>query len=177
MSKTEVMDLTTVCQSFPRLVHPQIERDNILDTIDMMFAGEAQVIVVEGPEGIGKTTLLAQFARRHPKNAISLFIKPTSHWAYDPGILKRDLCNQIHWILHQEELRPSEIITDDMFNYYIGALLFKARWGIYFVVDGLHEIPQENEQVCEIILDMLPWGMPGCRFLFAGFDLHHLYAL
>ena len=169
MSKTEVMELATVCQSFPRLVEPQVERDNILNAIDMMFAGEAQVLVVEGLEGIGKTTLLAQFVRRNPKHAISLFIKPTSHWAYDPAILKRDLCNQIHWILHQEELRPSEIISDDIFHNYISALLIKARWGdFYFVVDGLHEIPQENEQVREIILDMLPWGMPGCRLLFAG---------
>jgi hypothetical protein len=169
MSKTEIMDLATVCQSFPRLVDPQIERDNILEAIEMTFAGEAQVLIIEGLEGIGKTTLLAQFVRRHPKHAISLFIKPTSHWAYDPAIIKRDLCNQIHWILYQEELRPTEFISEDVLRNYISALLVKARWGdFYFVVDGLHEIPQENEQVREIILDMLPWGMPGCRFLFAG---------
>lgn len=72
MSKTEVMDLSTVCQSFPRLLEPQIERDNILDAIEMTFAGEAQVLIIEGLEGIGKTTLLAQFVKRHPKHAISL---------------------------------------------------------------------------------------------------------
>lgn len=124
MTKTDIMDLTTVCQSFPRLLEPQIERDNILEAIEMTFAGEAQVLIFEGPEGIGKTTLLAQFVKKHPKHAISLFIKPSSHWAYDPAIIKRDLCNQIHWILYQEELRPSEIISDDMFHNYISALLF-----------------------------------------------------
>src|SRR5450755_1416237 len=113
MSQTEIMDLTKVCTSFPRLLPPQIERENILDAIDMAFAGDAQVLIVEGPEGIGKTNLLAQFVQRHSDRAISLFIKSASPWAYDSLILKRDLCNQFHWILLQEELRPSENITDD----------------------------------------------------------------
>ncbi len=169
MAHTEIMDLTTVSTSFPRLLPPQIERENILDAIDMTFAGEAQVLVVEGPEGIGKTTLLAQFAQRHSNRAISLFIKSASHWAYDPLMLRRDLCNQLHWIMLQEELRPSENITDDMLRDYITALQRKARWkDYYFVIDGLHEIPQENEPVREVILDMLPWSLSGFRFLFSG---------
>ncbi|MBA2679576.1 MAG: ATP-binding protein, partial [Ktedonobacteraceae bacterium] len=169
LSKTDVMNLINACQSFPRLLEPQIERENILEAIDMTFAGEAQVLIIEGPEGIGKTTLLAQFAKKHPNNAISLFIKPTSHWAYDPELLKYDLCNQMHWALHHEELRPLETITNDRLREYIVALRLKARWGeFYFIVDGLHEIPEENEQLREIILDMLPWGLPGFRFLFSG---------
>ncbi len=169
MPQTEIMDLTTVSTSFPHLLSPQIVRENILDAIDMTFAGEAQVLIVEGSEGIGKTTLLAQFAQRHSNRAISLFIKSASHWAYDPLILKRDLCNQLHWVLLQEELRPSEITSDDMLRDYITALQRRARLNdYYFVIDGLHEIPQENEPVREVILDMLPWSLSGFRFLFSG---------
>jgi hypothetical protein len=39
-SELEVLDLTLVCQSFPRLPEPLIPRDNLLNTIERMFRGE-----------------------------------------------------------------------------------------------------------------------------------------
>ena len=74
MSEVEVMDLTVVCRSFPVSPHPEIHREHFLDTIDKIFEGDTILVVVEGVDGIGKTTLLAQYAKRHPNHALSLFI-------------------------------------------------------------------------------------------------------
>jgi ATP/maltotriose-dependent transcriptional regulator MalT len=78
----EVMDLTCVCQSFPRLPTPLIPRDNLLKTIDLMFGDEIELVMIEGGEGLGKTTLLAEFARRHADHTFSVFIKAASRFGY-----------------------------------------------------------------------------------------------
>ena len=98
------MDLTVVCQSFPEMPQPEIYRENFLDTLETILESGTELVVVEGESGIGKTTLLAQFARRHPDYTLSLFTRSVSRWTCDPEILRFDLCNQIQWILRQEEL-------------------------------------------------------------------------
>jgi ATP/maltotriose-dependent transcriptional regulator MalT len=75
-TKGEVMDLTTVCHSFPRLPERMISRDNIIDVLERMFDGGIELVSVEGEDGLGKTTLLAQFAKCHPHNTFSVFIRP-----------------------------------------------------------------------------------------------------
>ncbi len=42
MNNVEIMDLTLVCQSFPSISKPQIQRDNILETIEAIFDGETE---------------------------------------------------------------------------------------------------------------------------------------
>ncbi len=54
-----------VCQSFPALPKPMIPRDNILDTLERVFQSDIDLLLIGGEEGIGRTTLLAQFAQRH----------------------------------------------------------------------------------------------------------------
>ena len=112
MIKEEVMDVTVVSRSFPQLSPPQVYRENILDTIDTIFEGDTQLLVIEGGEGIGKTTLLAQFAKKYPHQTFSLFIKPTSRWTCDPSFLLLDLCSQINWVLHQTELHELNQVDD-----------------------------------------------------------------
>ena len=171
MTKVEVLDLTAICQSFPETPEPSILRDNLLDTIDTIFWGGIELVAVEGVDGIGKTILLTQFARKHPNHALSLFIRPTSRWAYDPGLLRKDLCNQLNWVLHNEELLNGEVPEDAVLRDLLSRLLRRARRKgelFYFLVDGLHDIPKEDKQVRDLVLDMLPLGLPGFRFLIAG---------
>lgn len=171
MIQAEVMDLTVVCQSFPRMPVPEVHRDNILSTMDAVFGGETELVVVEGEEGIGKTTLLAQFARRHPGRALSLFARATSHWTYDPHVLRYDLCNQLQWVLHQEELTTTSMADDAFLRSRLIELRRRARRRketFYFVVDGLDEVPEEHSHIRGLISDMLPWGLSGFRFLLAG---------
>jgi hypothetical protein len=169
-----VVDATKLCGSFPQVFGTEIVRDNVLHTIGTFFLGETQLLIVEGPDkhqGIGKTVLLAQFARAHPDRSLSIFIRPTSWFAYDPSIVLRDLCNQMHWILFREEL-PLDSNLDDA---YLGSLIFElqrhARRNqktIVFIVDGITEIPKDRLQVRDVILSKLPFGLPQFRFLFSG---------
>ena len=169
MDKVQVMDLTVACQSFPGLPLPEISRDHLLDTIETIFAGDTEVVILEGAEGIGKTTLLAQFVTRHPHHALSLFVRPTSLWAYNPEVLLRDLCNQLQWVLYQRELGPKDQVDEASLRLDVFELRRRARRKgekYYFVIDGLDEVP---EQVRTSIVAMLPFGsFPGFRFLLAS---------
>jgi hypothetical protein len=169
----EIMDLTKISQNFPEYKNDEIERENFLNTITTAYEGDNNVIVLETKEGIGKTTLLAQFVRRNPTTAISLFTRPSSAYAYDPGVIRLDLCNQIHWILFQTEVKNPEVVDSAYMNNRLFELHRRAkrrRETIYFVIDGLDEIPAENEFILKSILDMLPIGLPGFTFLFSAQD-------
>lgn len=162
-----VVDLTTICPTFPKLPQPLIERESMLDALDDIFEGDIQVIVIEGKEGIGKTTLLAQYALRYPDRAVSLFIRPT-RLGYDPQVLQFNLCNQINWILHREEL-PFEDIEGNLLQIQLNPLLRIAKkQTVFFIIDGLSDIPGHDRQIRQTIVDMLPLGFNNLRFIFSG---------
>jgi hypothetical protein len=171
MPKVELMNLNTVCRSFPDAPEEEVSRAHLLDTIEKTLEGDTQVLVIEGAEGIGKTTLLAQFARRHCNNALSLFIKPASRLAYAPDYLRLILSEQLHWALNSD-------VLEDCSNgeaYWTTAWprlqrrALKSRQTFYFVVDGLEDLPSQNARTHEILLqEILPLGLSGFRFLFSG---------
>jgi hypothetical protein len=174
MARIEIMDITAVSRSFPQIFPPQVYRENILDTIDTIFEGDTQLLVIEGADGIGKTTLLTQFAKKYPNQTFSLFIKPTSRWTYDPSFLMLDLCSQINWALYQKELHELNQVDDGFLRISIFQLHRLAQKKPYFfIIDGLEDIPEEESHTREAILDMLPFGLSGFRFLLTG-DLRQL---
>ncbi|MCD2453593.1 hypothetical protein GO003_024745 [Methylicorpusculum oleiharenae] len=168
----EVMDLTKVCGVFPQLGEPNILRDNMIMTVEGML-NNSEVIIVEGADGAGKTTLLAQFARAFPEQTFCLFMRSSSRWAYDSQNLTRDLCDQIGWALYKEDYleKDKEVEAKQLLRKRVHELQRKAnleRKTYYFVVDGLHEIPEEGFGEKEVILDLIPFGIPRFRFILSG---------
>lgn len=169
---SEVVDILTLCRSFPPLPQPAIERPHILAELDEFFSRGIDLVTIEGEEGKGKTTLLAQFAIRHPTRSIGLFARPTSRHTYDPLYLLTDLCEQIHWLVYRK-LRPEtgEPPNDGEYRLLLNHLEGRARREAnpyYFLVDGLEEIPEEDTAVRDELLDLLPFGRSYFHFLYAG---------
>lgn len=174
MVEAQLMDLTVISQNLPSPGPPQIERDNILDSVELMLGGDMRLVVVEGRDGIGKTTLMSQFVRRHPKNAVSLFVSYSSRWAYDPKVLNLDLLRQIHWAIY-DELPHEEEMVESLLPVLFAKLSARARLKrelYYFVLDGLDEIPREDVSTQALLLDLLPFGLNQFRFIISGeYDL------
>lgn len=169
--KSEIVGLPEICLSFPNLPSKLISRDNILHTLDSMLVGDTEILVIEGEEGIGKTTLLAQFANRYPNRTISIFIKPVSKFNYDTFFLVRDLSEQLTWALSNKPLTQFEEIDISYLNSCYTKLMRKARnnnQDYFFILDGLHEIPDLKDGVQKEILDLLPIGQKGFKFLISG---------
>jgi hypothetical protein len=168
----EVVDLTKIASTFPQIENPSIRRENIINTLAEMLNADTEVIIVDGPDGIGKTTLLAQFAREYPDHTFSIFIRSCSRYAYDSGMLMRDLCDQIGWVLKKENYRaekeadPTQLLNTRIYD--LQRLANYERSTYYFLIDGLEEIPQEDCNERDMILKLLPFGIPRFRFILSG---------
>lgn len=176
LKTSQDIDILGICQSYFEISASFsedniINRDNILDAIESILENETKLIVVEAEEGMGKTALLTQFAQRHRNQSICLFIRPTSRWGYDPEVLRYDLCNQLSYILNEKELNDPNEATDMFLRNSYLRLSKQSRLSgdkIYFIIDGLEDIPKDNANIGEVILSMFYFGFPNFKFIFSG---------
>jgi tetratricopeptide (TPR) repeat protein len=163
---TEIIDVTTLCTNCPRKLNNEIPRDNILHTINLMFEGDTELITVYGAEGIGKTTLLAQFARKHADRSLCLFVRPSSRFGYDPELLTFDLCNQMLWLLGKRDaLTIADPVPLSRLIYDLQRSCSHKKPHYYFVIDGLNDIPPEDLHLRDQIVSGLPLGLTQFKFL------------
>jgi ATP/maltotriose-dependent transcriptional regulator MalT len=172
ITNLEVVDLTTVCSTFPEKLEKEVPRDNMISTLLGQLKTNTGIIVVEGEEGLGKSTLLAQFARAHSQQTFSAFVTDSSRYAWDPAMLAQNLHEQIQFALGNMQFKKqpeSDILS--ILRKDVAELQKKANWEkrpYYFIVDGLEEIPAEENPVIQEIIDLLPLGLATFRFLLSG---------
>jgi hypothetical protein len=166
-----IVDLPSLSMNFPSAPNPEILRDYIVSTLRSRLQQDIYATAIEGPEGIGKTTILAQFARKHPSTAISLFLSAANRLSSDPDSMKLDIASQVYWAATGEILDRSQYDPAILKSYY-SALQYKAKLSksfIYFIVDGVDELDTTHrDNVLQQLSDILPIGIPQFRFLFSG---------
>ena len=149
--------LYDLCMTFPHQPDREIVRDQYLETFERMFHGSVDLLVLEGDDGIGKTILLSQFARQHPRTAVSSFVSPMERHNYDPVTLRKDYSAQILSILD-----PTRLVTPGDERDGVLQSLFqklKRRHGrrpIYFILDGLTDIL--DPVMLKEVVHLLPIG-------------------
>ena len=144
------------CTTFPPLPDCEIQRDQHLETFMRVFSGPVELLVLEGDEGTGKTTLLSQFARQYPERVISSFVPPVQRYGYDAGALQQDFSAQILSILDPRRSFSPRDGRDGVLQSLIHALRRHAKHPYYFLLDGLTEIP--DDFVRAEVASLLPIG-------------------
>lgn len=87
-----VLDTTSFCSTLPQTDGAEVSRENLIDLLDTMLTkGKSPSVHLARESGIGKTTLLAQFARKYNGCSVSIFARRSSWFTYDPDFLLRDL--------------------------------------------------------------------------------------
>ena len=158
--------LHDLCATFPPLPDHEIHRDQHLDTLMRVFSGSVELLVLEGGEGTGKTTLLSQFARQYPERVISSFVTPVQRYGYDPIAMQRDYSAQILSILHPRSSFSPVDGRDGVLQRLIHTLGRKhGKHTYYFVLDGLTEIP--DPMIRGEVAGLLPLGL-GCPVIVSG---------
>lgn len=157
---------------FPESPSPLIERPHLLRSIEEALNPDAPVLFLESASGNGATCTLAQFCQRYPLQTFSLFIKPASKLTYSLDYLRLVLAEQFHWCLYGESLNKNWM-TESEFKTLSIKITREARKfpskALYFIVDGLHQIPLEDRTVIpQVFSDLLPLGAAGCRFIISG---------
>ena len=154
-------------QEVPTLPAPCVSRENILNTIDQMFAGGINVTLLEGPEGRGKSVTAGLFAIRHRSRVFTAFLRAGSQWAYDPVMVSTELGQQVARAIGHP-VSADEPVSQQAYHSLILSLrrwLKRTEAPVYFVVDGLYEIPLIDSPSARQIWDLLPIDVSGCKFL------------
>lgn len=156
---------------------PEIQRTQFLQTIELLFEGPFRIVVVEGPDGMGKTTLLRQFVEVHRHRSVSLFLSGASRWAYNPWHLARELHDQVMGLLG-EDLTPSDdLARPDLSRAFSGLYRAIRQEGepYYFVLDGIEDLPESERGTATQIIELLPIGMHDrFRFLLSSHSARDL---
>jgi len=171
IESTGLAEISDLSLGLPALPSWTVIRDNLLHTLDEIFSRDYDAVLLDGEHGSGKTVALAQFCARHPKSSFSLFLKPASEVAYDSAYCRMDLCNQMNWHLNGTTLPNTSYPSAAEYRNLLHRLSSDARRRrstCYFVVDGLVDIPASAAGSRELLVSLLPFGLPGLRFLVSG---------
>ncbi len=156
-------------RDFPQLPPNLIERPHLLETIVEILSSDTPIVFLEGEEGDGATTTLAQFCHKYPEHSFSLFIKPASRFAYSLDYLRLALAEQFYWYLHGTSLNKDTLDESEFGSLMLKTQRKERAKTLYFVVDGLHQIPADEARVVGLILsEVLPIGVDRCRFIITG---------
>lgn len=174
MSPSQLLDVTTLSRGFPDEPESKVSRDNLIEAIEGILEGNTDVVLIEGNEGIGKTNLVADFARRHARDSIALFLRATSKVGYSQGYVRLMLAEQIAMARGKYPLAEDHQIDDGYLHtsyFVLQRKLERENRQLFFVIDGLTNIPDEDRQVAiPLVLDMLPIGLPGYKFVITGYE-------
>lgn len=90
--------------------------------------------------------------------------------SYDPVLARADLTNQLHWHLETRRLPDEHEPADAEYQALLRRCtrnLIRHNSTAYFIVDGLHNIPEEDSALLQAIMSFLPFGTKPFRFLFS----------
>lgn len=156
---------------------PEISREQFVRTLSAMLERETRIAVIEGVDGIGKTTLLRQFASQAPQLTFALFVTAASRWSYDPSLITHELCCQLARHLGVREPDPADGGQDTTLRRLIQQVARRSsedRHLRYFILDGLEDVPEEDDASRRQLLGLMPIGpYEQFRFLLSG-DLNRL---
>ncbi|NYH46583.1 hypothetical protein [Xanthomonas arboricola] len=169
MTEKNLISLEPLFGKVPQLPADFIERSHYLDSLKELSKSEDVVVLVDGEQGAGCTTLLSHFCRSNPRSTLSLFIRPTTKLSYSVDYLRQLLGEQL-WEFVTGQPSPSELIDEGQFR----RLILSARKRIkknklFIIVDGLHQIPQEDHrQIDSIINELLPIDVDQFAIIISG---------
>ncbi len=166
-----VVDLPALSANFPPTPAPELTRDNVVNSVRSLLNDSVYVAAIEGPEGAGKTTVLAQFVRRNPNTTISAFVTAANRLSFDADLIRMDIATQVHFavtgaILDRNTYEPA--LLKSTYSHLQRDAKRKKSF-VYFVIDGFEELdPNLREPLLQQLKDILPIGVPQFRFLFSG---------
>lgn len=158
IASDSVKDLTVTNPNFPDFPEKHLPRPNLVEYIYSQFSSNCRVILVEGEDGQGKTTLLSEFARTYNSRCITYFVEKEP-WSQRPEAFLRRLCEQISFALPEPITIDADTYDDikRLFSRLIQKLediANRDKQPYFFVIDGLEYILASSSP--ESILTVLP---------------------
>ena len=145
--------------SAPELPDRLVRRPHIVETIKRFLGSDTDIVLVEGPRGSGRTTLLREFIEIVEEPCFGLFLKEGNRGSYNPSVVKQDLGSQLQSYL-RGAVTPNET---QWANSKLRSLWQRCNRKLnrhgslgYVVVDGIHHIDPRESAIAEAIWELMP---------------------
>ena len=152
----------------PELPDRLVSRPHIIDTIKRFLGSDTEIVLVEGPRGSGRTTLLREFIEIVDEPCFALFLRAGNRASYSTRLAKQDLGSQLQFYLRG----ASPPIETEWSDADLRALWQKCnkkltRYGSlgYVVIDGIHHIDPEESAIGEALWDLMPRHLAQIKIL------------
>lgn len=161
----QITDMTYFSGTFPEKVEHELSREVHLSLCEEKLRDNT-VVCLTGEEGVGMTTFLSQFTRKHGNNCVSYFYNGFDRIQLDSEVMEGDITEQLYWFVNKCHC-PSEVRHVNEIYTKVLRQLKQSKDGImYFVFDGFDDIPSEHrENICKLI-EKLQWEK--AHFLISG---------
>ena len=169
-----IRDMFFMSETKPRIRERLISRDQYLDFLDGQLE-ENRVLCVQGEEGVGVTTTLALFAKRHGSHCASYFNNGWSRYLLSPKAIVSSLRKQLEQLIG----RKFNVDEDENENgnenekkltewvYRLNKLARSKNRFVYFVFDGFDNLPVVFVDGVRSVLAPL-FSVESARFIFSG---------
>jgi hypothetical protein len=149
--------------SLLRIGAPEIVRAHLLDAIDDQVCSGHHALVVEGESGDGKSVLVHAYARRHPDRAVYVTVSAASKWGYDPDCVLQSIGTEIHRLIDGPPSGPDHVFQESDLQSLYNRLRRRGSTSkpVLFILDGLHEIPDEDAHIRQRLIGFVPFGLTG----------------
>ncbi|HNP17127.1 MAG TPA: hypothetical protein PKL31_01730 [Fulvivirga sp.] len=151
-----------------------VPRDNYLTQIVDKISSDCKILFLEGEEDSGKTTILAQFARKYMKNTITVFFNPRNVIDYQLEFYCANVYYQISNILGLELSQDNgqglisiEDYRSNLFN--LRKKLKQKSDKIYLLIDGLDGKIQDDPEFVNRLFEIMPIGDDSFRIVISGY--------
>ena len=159
-------DLTKFSSTFPNMdINPIIVLDSKIREINKKFDQDYERIIIEGPQGSGKSVLLSQFVLENKECCFSYFLSD-DYWVLRQSAFLSSLCNQMIRFLQFEDSPQNDLV--DLYRYdiehqkYLFSNLTQKivekvkteKITSYFVIDGIEKAFEGKSG--ERIIDLFP---------------------
>ncbi|HCZ34763.1 MAG TPA: hypothetical protein DHV26_02430, partial [Cytophagales bacterium] len=168
-TQPRLVNLNYFSLNFPQDLESEILRENVISTIEKLFESDINLVILNGEEGIGKTSILKQFAQKNKDKVISSFLNPFKEIYSSNDLLLNDLFYQLHWLINGKEFTEYPQVDLDKYRDMFFTLIRdrkRRNLDLIFLIDGLEHI--QDERSIKNILGILPIGESGFKTILSG---------
>ena len=159
------------CQSAPDFPAPMVYRPHIVQTLVQISESNAEIILLEGPVGIGKTIFLREFWGNVEAPCFGIFFRGTNRSYYDPVLARIELSSQVCRYINTQKPASDFNLTEGelrkLWNQCSRRLIREHKLG-YVIIDGLYHISENEDLIKKSILNLLPFGLKPFKFIFSN---------
>lgn len=163
--QAQLVDMTYFSNTSPEKVEHELWREIHLSLCEEKLRDNT-VVCLTGEEGVGMTTFLSQFARKHGNNCVSYFYNGFDRIQLDSEVMEGDITEQLYWFANKCHCPDEVKHVNEVYTKVLRQLRQSKDGIMYFVFDGFDDIPSEHrENICKLI-EKLQWEK--AHFLVSG---------